>query len=146
MKALCALCEQMPSEVVCMKYVIAIVILLLVGCASNGTTGDVVGTSTGDASSAKTFTLTGEKFHFFQNGIESPELRVKQGDKVRVVLEVKDMMHDWVVDELNTRTPIGKTGETVAIDFIADKKGTFEYYCSVGKHRKNGMKGTIIVE
>ncbi len=32
------------------------------------------------------------------------------------------------------------------VEFTADKKGTFEYYCSVGEHRVNGMKGKFIVE
>jgi plastocyanin len=29
---------------------------------------------------------------------------------------------------------------------VADKKGTFEYYCSVGQHRALGMKGKLVVE
>jgi cytochrome c oxidase subunit 2 len=74
------------------------------------------------------------------------EIRVKKGDKVKIILTNKDGFHDWVVDEFNARTPQIKAGETVEIEFIADKTGTFEYYCSVGNNRQMGMKGNLIVE
>jgi plastocyanin len=32
------------------------------------------------------------------------------------------------------------------IEFVANKKGKFEYYCSVGEHRAMGMKGNLVVE
>ena len=32
------------------------------------------------------------------------------------------------------------------VEFTVDKTGTFEYYCSVGQHRANGMVGNLIVE
>ena len=37
-------------------------------------------------------------------------------------------------------------GETDSIEFVADKVGTFEYYCSVGQHRSMGMVGKLTVE
>ena len=33
-----------------------------------------------------------------------------------------------------------------SVTFIADQEGSFEYYCSVGNHREEGMVGTLIVE
>jgi len=35
---------------------------------------------------------------------------------------------------------------TTSVEFVADQEGAFEYYCSVGNHRQQGMKGTLIVE
>jgi plastocyanin len=29
---------------------------------------------------------------------------------------------------------------------VADKNGSYEYYCSVGNHRASGMVGVITVE
>ncbi len=96
---------------------------------------------------AKTFTLVGDRFRFFLDGFENPVLRVKEGNTVRIVLASNDMPHDWVVDELNARTARVVKGEpAVSVEFVASKKGTFEYYCSVGQHRANGMKGTLVVE
>jgi uncharacterized cupredoxin-like copper-binding protein len=32
------------------------------------------------------------------------------------------------------------------VQFVADKTGTFEFYCSVGNHRQMGMVGTLVVQ
>lgn len=73
-------------------------------------------------------------------------IKVKKGQKVRIELTSKDMMHDFNIDALKVKSPIVKAGETATVEFVADQVGTFEYYCSVGQHRKNGQVGTLIVE
>lgn len=73
-------------------------------------------------------------------------IRVKKGEPVKIVLNSVDMMHDFVIDELDVRTDIIKSGETTEVEFTADTTGEFEFYCSVGQHRANGMVGTLIVE
>ncbi|MCI0565693.1 plastocyanin/azurin family copper-binding protein [bacterium] len=55
-------------------------------------------------------------------------------------------VHDWKIDEFNAATKKNHSDETDAIEFVADKTGTFEYYCSVGDHRTRGMKGILVVE
>jgi len=55
-------------------------------------------------------------------------------------------MHDFVVDEFGAKTDTLQTGQSDTITFVADKTGTFEYYCSVGNHRAMGMKGNLIVK
>jgi len=89
----------------------------------------------------KTFEIDSENFKF-----SLKEIKVKQGDKVRIVVENDEGMHDWNIDEFNAKTKVLKAGESETVEFIADKKGTFEYYCSVGQHRANGMVGNLIVE
>lgn len=74
------------------------------------------------------------------------EIKVKVGDKVRIVMKSVDMMHDFNIDELNVKMPIAKSGETGTVEFTATKAGTFEYYCSVGQHRVQGQIGKLIVE
>ncbi len=74
------------------------------------------------------------------------EIRVKKGDKVRVTFKNEEGFHDWVLDEFNAKTKQISAGQEEVVEFTADKTGTFEYYCSVGKHRENGMVGTLIVE
>jgi plastocyanin len=93
-----------------------------------------------------TFALTGKNFVFVIDGQENPELRVKQGDTVTIELAVTEGFHDWVVDEFAAKTQQVKSGGTTSVTFVADKQGTFEYYCSIGSHRQQGMKGTLIVE
>lgn len=92
-------------------------------------------------SETKTFDIDASSFKFSVN-----EIKVKKGDKVKINLSVKDGLHDWVLDEFDAKTERGNTGETVSAEFTADKTGTFEYYCSVGKHRAMGMVGKLIVE
>ncbi len=88
----------------------------------------------------KQFTVVGSNFAF------SPStLTVNKGDKVRIVFQSQGT-HDWVVDAFNARTKVLTTGQSETIEFIADKTGSFEYYCSVGSHRQMGMKGTLVVK
>ncbi|MEK7545721.1 MAG: plastocyanin/azurin family copper-binding protein [Patescibacteria group bacterium] len=94
-----------------------------------------------EAASVKTFIVTGSSFSF-----DVKEMRVKKGDKVRIVFKNAEGFHDWVVDEFNARSAKLQAGGTETVEFTADKSGTFEYYCSVGQHRANGMKGNLIVE
>ncbi len=92
------------------------------------------------------FDLTGENFKFLMDGQEAPVLKVKQGDTVKVTLTSTNGYHDWTLDEFNAQTAKVNTGQSASVEFVADKKGTFEYYCSVDSHRQKGMKGTFIVE
>ena len=73
------------------------------------------------------------------------EIKVKLGDKVRVVLTAVDMPHDFDLAELNVDGPLTQPGETSEVEFTASKAGEFEYYCSVGQHRANGMVGKLTV-
>jgi nitrite reductase (NO-forming) len=89
----------------------------------------------------KEFTVTGSSFAFAPG-----TMTVKKGETVRIVFTNSGGMHDWVLDEFaGARTKILKAGETETIEFVADKVGTFEYYCSVGQHRAAGMKGAFTV-
>lgn len=74
------------------------------------------------------------------------EIRAKKGDKITIVMTSKDAMHDFTIDEMNVKSPTVKAGETATIEFTADKTGIFEYYCSVGQHKKMGQVGKLVVE
>lgn len=89
----------------------------------------------------KTFDLTGGNYYFVPN-----KITVNQGDKVTFILTNAGGTHDLLIDELGVKTPIIKTGESATVTFTADKKGTFEYYCSLPGHREKGMVGTLTVE
>lgn len=89
----------------------------------------------------KTITIEAGAFYYKPN-----KIRVKKGQKVKIVMTAKDMMHDFNIDELSVKMPITKAGSTNTVEFTADQTGEFEYYCSVGQHRTNGQVGTFIVE
>jgi plastocyanin len=87
-----------------------------------------------------TFDVTGVNFAFSME-----EIMVKEGDTVTINFESESGFHDWVVDEFAAATDQVKPGTPTSVTFTASKKGTFEYYCSVGSHRAAGMVGNLIV-
>lgn len=92
-------------------------------------------------SEVKVFRVEAGSFYY-----NPKEIRVNLGDRVKVELTAKDMMHDFNVDEFGVDGPVIKAGETTTMEFTVEKSGEFEYYCSVGQHRLNGQVGTLIVE
>ncbi|MDP1729563.1 MAG: cupredoxin domain-containing protein [archaeon] len=91
----------------------------------------------------KEFTMTS----FYDNtGIwfSLKEIKVNKGDLVRLKVTNIKGTHDFTIDEygIKKRTPLN---EEVIIEFIADKEGSFEYYCSVTGHRQKGQWGTLRV-
>ena len=82
----------------------------------------------------------------FMYGYSMDEIRVNQGDTVTINLTSSEGLHDWVVDEFNAATAIISGSESSSVTFVADQAGTFEFYCSVGNHRAQGMVGTLVVE
>lgn len=89
----------------------------------------------------KVFLVGGDNFKF-----NLSEMRVKKGDTVKITFTNNNGTHDLLIDEFNVNTGRIAVGESKTVQFVADKTGTFEYYCSVGQHRKMGMKGNLIVE
>ncbi|MUG88927.1 hypothetical protein GNP92_21565 [Paenibacillus timonensis] len=85
----------------------------------------------------KSFTV-----HASPSGYDTTEIRVKQGDTVRITLENTQGMHSLKIKGYNKEVRGGKT-----MTFTADQAGTFEYSCNIscGKNHKE-MKGTLIVK
>ncbi|MEK7504521.1 MAG: plastocyanin/azurin family copper-binding protein [Patescibacteria group bacterium] len=87
------------------------------------------------------FTVTASNFSF-----DLKQLKVKKGDTVILTFKNSEGFHDFKIDEFDVATNQIGEGEEEEVEFVADKVGTFEYYCSVGKHRAMGMVGKLIVE
>lgn len=88
----------------------------------------------------KEFMVSGTSFAF------APKiLTVNKGDTVKITFYNAQGFHDLVIDEFNAKTKQLPAGQSETITFVADKVGTFEYYCSVGSHRQQGMVGTLTV-
>ena len=134
------------------KLIISLIIILvlvaggyyLLARSDANVTGNVV--NNGGNEDVKVFVVDSSHLRFYINGVENPDIVVKQGDKVRIEFSSTEGFHDWVVDEFGAATERVSAGGAASVEFVADKKGTFEYYCSVGQHRANGMWGKFIVE
>jgi|GEM_PF-935849 len=90
-----------------------------------------------------TFNITGGSFFFTPN-----EIKVKQGDKVKIIFTNVGGMHNLMLPDFKVGTKTIQTNESDTIEFTANKKGTFEFYCAVGKgyHRLMGQIGVLLVE
>jgi len=73
---------------------------------------------------------------------DKKEIHVKLGDKVKITLHSDDGGHGFAIPAYNVNIQGNKSAE-----FTANKKGTFEYHCSVecGSGHMN-MTGKLIVE
>ncbi|MBP5993362.1 MAG: cupredoxin domain-containing protein [Candidatus Moranbacteria bacterium] len=72
------------------------------------------------------------------------DISVKKGDRVRIKVTNTAGMHDFVLDEFGVKQELPLNQEMV-IDFVADKVGAFQYYCSKPGHRAGGQWGTLTV-
>jgi plastocyanin len=88
----------------------------------------------------KSFTVTGKNFSF------SPStMTVNKGDTVKITFVNSAGSHNLKIDEFNVGTKTLSTGQQETITFVADKTGSFQYYCSTSNHRAMGMFGTLSV-
>jgi nitrite reductase (NO-forming) len=126
-----------------------IISMLLVGlfilssCTSKTPTGNAVKTT----GQVKEFTLTSftevvDGKYFPQFSLK--EITVNKGDTVRLKITNTKGVHDFKIDEFNVyaMTPLN---QEVTVEFVADKEGLFEYYCTQPGHRQNGHWGTLNV-
>ena len=92
------------------------------------------------AAETKTFQITAKKYEFIPDTIS-----VKQGDEVILQVTAADREHGIGIEELNIDQALPQ-GETVTIEFVADKKGEFTIsctkFCGWGHF---GMKAKLIV-
>ncbi len=88
----------------------------------------------------KEFTIHGKNYSFTPN-----TMTVNKGDTVKVTFVDDFGSHNFAIDEFNVKTAIIQGGQSETVTFVADKSGTFQYYCSVGSHRALGMVGTLTV-
>ena len=94
-----------------------------------------------DLPSLVEFDITAKQWSF-----EPGTIKVKQGDNVRMKVKSVDVTHGIRLPEFGVSETL-KSGKTVEINFLADKKGKFSFFCSVQCGSGHGnMKGTLIVE
>lgn len=112
-----------------------------VSSSTSSTEAGAAGAAAGAATSqVKSFTVEGSSMKFVP-----ATMTVKKGDTVKVTFKNVNGFHDFVIDEFKVKTKQFQSPGEEVVEFVVDKAGSFEYYCSVGKHREMGMKGTLTV-
>ncbi len=88
----------------------------------------------------KTFNIVAKQFSF-----DPPSIEVNKGDKVILNIQSIDVTHGIRISEFGVNSLL-QSGETVKIEFIADKSGEFSFFCNVYcGNGHNNMRGRLIV-
>mgnify|MGYP001568945141 CR=1 FL=1 len=92
-------------------------------------------------SGVKEFDMTARQWAF-----EPATITVKEGDTVRLNIKSKDVTHGFAIFEFDVNERL-QPGKTTTVEFVADKKGEYTFFCSVqcGQGHRD-MKGKLIVE
>jgi len=97
-------------------------------------------TTTGSAAPVKEFDIEAKKWEFVPNPIE-----VNKGDKVVLHITSTDVTHGFVLPDFDINERL-VAGATTDVEFIADKAGSFTFFCNVQcGSGHSGMKGQLIV-
>lgn len=74
------------------------------------------------------------------------EVRVKLGERIRLIAESEDVTHGLSIPAFNVNLTL-EPGKPAIAEFVADQKGEFPFFCSTfcGSGH-GGMHGTLIVE
>lgn len=100
----------------------------------------VASSSTPHTATEKDFTVAAQNYSF-----EPSTITVRKGGAVVITLKSVNGYHDLKIDAFGAATKRLSAGQKDTVRFIANKAGTFEYYCSVDGHRAMGMKGAFLV-
>lgn len=89
----------------------------------------------------KSFTVTAKQWSF-----DPATITVKKGDRVKLAIKSIDVSHGFALSAFNVNQNL-EPGQEVTVEFVADKTGSFPFFCSVfcGSGH-GGMRGTLIVE
>lgn len=130
----------MPLNVVRIPRLVRNVIVLALAVAA--TAGAVrARQATGGVDEVKTIDVVASRFRF-----EPATISVVQGDRVRLRVRSVDRAHGIGIKAFRVNALIPHAGEAVTVEFVADRAGAFDIFCS--EYCGSGhavMKGRLIV-
>lgn len=89
----------------------------------------------------KEFTINGSSFKY-----DPGSITVNKGDGVKIIFKDDNGSHNLNIDGYDISSKVLAPGKEQILEFVADKIGIFEYYCSLPGHKDDGMVGTLIVQ
>jgi cytochrome c oxidase subunit 2 len=136
------------------KFILLFLPFLLLGCSQmspeeaasvsddiNEVAEEVTVDIPDNGSTVKEFDITAKNWNFMPG-----TLTVNKGDTVKLNITSIDVEHGFMLLAFGVSEGL-RPGETTEIEFVADKVGTFSFYCSVfcgSGHRD--MTGELIVQ
>jgi len=122
--------------------VFAVFILFILGC----TTGNVANSSGFEASGTLNGDIRVINVRAFRFDFDPNPIIVNQGEKVKLIVTSTDTTHGIVIPEYGINVP-APVGRPTVVDFVADKAGTFSFFCNVycGSGH-SAMRGSLVVK
>jgi len=97
--------------------------------------------SNGASAGVHEIPVTARKYEFTPSSIH-----VKKGEHVKILITAVDHDHGFKLPAFDIEQQL-KEGDTTAVEFTADKAGTFRFACShVCGFGHRGMKAELVVE
>jgi plastocyanin len=92
--------------------------------------------------------ISAHKYSYRIGGADRAELHVKEGEVVHVTFTADDIAHSFTIDEPYRISKRSEPGKPVTFDFVADKPGSFAFYCdlAIDERCRKELRGTLIVE
>ena len=75
-------------------------------------------------------TVTAYKYGYRVSGTNRPEIRVTEGELLKITFEAQDIPHSFTIDALKIMRR-AEPGKPITIEFRADKAGQFSFYCNL---------------
>ena len=124
-----------------------VMLIFLVGCGQNkdkpSVSVEVVkpdGNLDIAAGEVREFTMTAKRWNF-----EPDTITVNKGDRVKLSITSVDVTHGFTIPEFGVNSRL-EPGEETAVEFVADKSGAFQFFCSVQcGEGHSAMEGQLIV-
>ena len=119
-----------------------ILIVLVFGCTTKTTTSS----PTSDASGTLENGVRIINVKAFRFDFEPNQVTVNEGEKVKLIITSTDVTHGFALPDYDINVPL-PAGKQTAIEFTADKQGSFTFFCSIycGSGHSS-MKGTLAVK
>jgi plastocyanin len=100
------------------------------------------------AQSKKDFSVSAHKYSYKVDGSDKPEIRVQEGDLVRITFSSDDIPHSFTIveDDHYRIMRRAEPGKPVTFEFLADKAGSFTFQCTLrADDRCKELSGTLFV-
>ena len=129
-----------------MKKINLIFFLALIAFSFGCTTETTTGSPTSDASGTLENGVRIINVNAFRFDFEPNQITANKGEKVKLIVTSTDVTHGFALPDYDINVPL-PAGKQTAIEFTADKQGSFTFFCSIycGSGHSS-MKGTLTVK
>lgn len=94
------------------------------------------------------FQVSAHRYAYRVSGADGPEIHVREGEIVRITFSADDIPHSLTIDAPYRISKRAEPGKPVTFEFLADKPGTFDFYCNlaIDERCRKDTRGKLIVD